>query len=150
MNPVCTFIEFIRNLTDEDYGHNISYFPSKMYFKNGGCYELVKTIKYFLPNSEIYMSNDYKHCVVCYKGILYDVDGVVEDNTNYHLATEVDLMYLDDPYFYGRSEIKFDYMNPSEALTQNISKCRIENLIEECRKMDATPNYYKQRQKVKK
>ncbi len=62
MNPVCTFIDFIKNLTDDDYGHNISYFSSKLYFKSGGCYELVKTLKYFLPDSEIYVRNDYGHC----------------------------------------------------------------------------------------
>lgn len=147
MNPVCTFIEFIKDLTDEDYGHNISYLPSKVYFKSGGCYELVKIVKYFLPSSQIYIRNDYEHCVVCYKGILYDIDGIVEDNKIYHLATIDDISLLEDAWLYGRIEIKFDSVTPSDALIQNILKCRIEPLIEECRQIHSEPNYYKQKQK---
>lgn len=147
MNAVCKFIEFIRILTDDEYSHNISYCPSKVYFKNGGCYELVKTLKHFLPDGEIYVSNDYAHCVISYKGILYDIDGIVEDNTNYHLATEDDLVYLNDETLYGRLEIKFDSMKPSLALIQNIIQCRVESLIKECHQMNETPNYYIQKQK---
>ena len=143
MQPVCTFIEFIKELTDEEYSRNISYCSSKFYFKNGGCYELVKILKYFLPESEIWVSNDYKHCVFGYKGILYDIDGIVEDNSLFHVATEIDMHFLNDEKLYGRSEIKFDSMKPSEALIKNILNCRIEHLIEKCKYMSDEPNYYK-------
>ncbi len=149
MNPVCTFIDFIKNLTDDDYGHNISYFSSKLYFKSGGCYELVKTLKYFLPDSEIYVRNDYGHCTLKYKGILYDIDGIVEDNSIYHLATKEDMLYLNDPQFYGRIEIKFDFKSPSDALIQNILKCRVMSLVDACRKMDSIDDFYKPKQKIK-
>ena len=143
MQPVCTLIEFIKELTDDEYCHNISYCRSEFYFKNGGCYELVKILKHILPDSEIWLSNDYKHCVFGYKGILYDIDGIVEDNSLFHIATEIDMQFLNDETLYGRPEIRFDSMKPSEALIKNMAQCRIDYLIEMCKNMDDTLDYYK-------
>lgn len=149
MNPVCSFIEFIKDLTNDEYCHNISYLPSEIYYQNGGCYELVKTLKFFLEDSQIYVKNDFGHCVLFYKGLLYDINGIVEDNQLYHLADSKDMMYLEDPLLFGRSEIKFDNLSPSEALIKNILNCRIESLITECQKMDDNSDYYNKKQKIK-
>ena len=149
MNPVCKFIQFIKELTDDEFCYYLGYIPSTIYFKNGGCYELVKILKHFLPDSQIWVSNNYEHCITSYKGILYDIDGIVEDNTDYHLATKDDIDFLNDETMYGRPEIRFEYMKPSIALIQNILECRIECLIKECHQMSETPNYYVQKQKFK-
>ncbi len=84
-----------------------------------------------------------------YKGILYDIDGIVEDNSIYHLATKEDMLYLNDPQFYGRIEIKFDFKSPSDALIQNILKCRVMSLVDACHKMDSVDDFYKPKQKIK-
>ena len=147
MNPICRFIDFIEVLTDDEYDHILECIPSKYYFKNGGCYEFVKTLKHFLPNGEVYVSNDFNHCAFFYKGILYDIDGIIEDINSFHAATPDDFEYLNDEYFFGRIEIKFDGVAPSAALVQDILQCRIDRLIEECKELDDNPNYYTNKQK---
>lgn len=144
MNPVCTFIEFIKELTNDEYSECIEYLPSDIYFKNGGCYELVKTLKHFLSDGEVWIRNDGQYCALYYKGILYDIDGIIEDNTLYHKATKIDMDCLEDELLYGRIEIKFNHMTPSVALINNILDCRIEPLIEKCQQMSDEPNYYSQ------
>lgn len=146
MNPICRFIDFIEVLTDDEYDYILEYIPSKYYFKNGGCYELVKTLKHFLPDGEVYVSNDFNHCAFFYRGILYDIDGIVEDINLFHAATLDDLDYINDEYFFGRIEIKFDGVAPSAALVQDINQCRIDRLIEECKSIEDTDNFYKQQQ----
>lgn len=142
-NSVCYLIEFIKDLAIEEYGEKISYLISEVdtYFKSGGCYELVKILRYFLPNSQIYVSNDFDHCAFFYKGILYDIDGVIENFESFHLATPIDLNYLNDEALFGRCEIKFDGKKPSEALIEQLKQCRIEKIIEKCLNMDYNPYY---------
>ena len=147
MNPICNFIEFINDLTNDEFSSTLEYIPSKVYFKNGGCYELVKTLQHFLPDSGVYLSNDFNHCAFFYKGILYDTDGIIEDINEFHPATEEDLIYLNDESFYGRIEIKFNGKNQSEALIETIKDCRIDSLIERCQEAEFDPYYYKQNQK---
>ena len=153
MNPVCNFIKFIEELTDEEFSYYLGYIPSKIYFKSGGCYELVKTLRYFLPDSEIYLTYssepDVDHCALFYKGILYDIDGVIEDMNVFHPANKIDLEYLNDEYFYGRKEIRFEGKKPSEALIEEIKNCRIEHLIESCNSIDNNSDYYNQKKLVK-
>ena len=147
MNPICRFIDFIEGLTDDEYNNVLENIPSKLYFRSGGCYELIKTLKYFLPEGQIYVSNDFDHCAFYYKGVLYDIDGIKEDINEFHVATPIDLDYLNDECFYGRAEIKFDGVNPSTALIRNIMQCRIDGLIEECRNVENNPNFYRHYQK---
>lgn len=149
MNAVCRFIKLIEDITNEDYDYYLGYILSKIYFKNGGCYELVKTLAYFLPTSEIWLSNDFKHCVIKYKGILYDIDGIIENNNDYHKADEDDMTFLNDEMCYGRIEIKFNKMKPSDALIRNILDSRNESLIEECQNIDDNPDYYNQKKLIK-
>ena len=87
------------------------------------------------------------HCAFFYKGILYDIDGVVEDIDAFHVATPVDLDYLNDEKFFGRSEIRFDGKKPSDALIENLQECRIEQLIEDCRNVEENLDYYTKKQK---
>ena len=153
MNPVCKFIQFIKELTDDEFCYYLGYIPSTIYFKNGGCYELVKTLKYFLPEGEIYLAHDSEqyidHCALFYKGILYDIDGVINNNNLFHAVDKTDMEYLDDESFYGRNEIKFEKKQPSEALIEEIKKCKIEYMIEACKNMDDNPDYYSQKKLVK-
>lgn len=147
MNPVCSFIEFIKDLTNDEFDHILECVPSEIYFKSGGCFELVKTLRHFLPDSQIYVSNDLEHCVFSYKGILYDIDGIIEDVESFHLATPEDLVYLNDEAFYGRVEIKFNGKQPSEALIETILDCRIDSLIERCKDMPDEPEIYNHKQR---
>ena len=87
--------------------------------------------------------------IVVQPGEKIPIDGIVEDNSIYHLATKEDMLYLNDPQFYGRIEIKFDFKSPSDALIQNILKCRVMNLVDACHKMDSVDDFYKPKQKIK-
>ena len=152
MNPVCRFIEFISDLTFEEYGYKFNCYPSSYFFKCGGCYELVRVIMHFLPDTQIWLSNDFEHCVFNYRGILYDIDGIIDNIEDYHKATDEDMNYLSAGYGgkYGIAEITFNHKRPSDALIEEIMECKIEHLIEACKNMDDTPDYYKQKKLVKK
>jgi len=141
-NPICNFISFIEVLTNDEYEGIFEFAPSRQYYKNAGSYELVKTIKHFLPDSEVYVSNDFVQCALYHKGILYDIDGIIEDIEAFHEATDRDMEYLG-----SESPMKFGDVNPSAALIQDIMQCNIDRLIEKCRNMEGTPDFYKERQK---
>lgn len=122
MREVLFLVELINDLTNENWNYCLSGINAKEFYKSGGCYEFLKVLKHFFPEGTIMMRKDYGHCAYLIEDYIYDCEGVC-DKEDFLEATDMDKEKLEDPYFYGRSEIKFEGKKPSVALIEEIYLC---------------------------
>lgn len=122
MDKVLILVELINDLTNENWNYCLSGINAREYFKNGGCYEFLKVLKHFYPEGTIMMRKDYEHCAYLVEDNIYDCSGVCNSD-EFVEASELDIEKLEDPYLYGRIEVKFEGKKPSDALIEEIYLC---------------------------
>ena len=47
-------------------------------YTKGGCYKFYKFIKFVFPEAEAYITESKDHIIIKYKGLFYDITGVVK------------------------------------------------------------------------
>lgn len=91
------FINFINDLATEIYYEQLMC-DGKTLFQCGACYEFVKIIKNFFEIDNILIDNDYCHCAIEYNGNYYDSLGIIRDKENFSVATEEDMLYIEERF----------------------------------------------------
>lgn len=89
------FIECILDCTTDLPGWE--YTDTRKFYLYGGCYELVKIIRYFIPEAQILINNTNNHCAILYNGIGYDANGEI-DITNFKIADKYDIIYMENNF----------------------------------------------------
>ena len=117
------FVRFIIDLAnDELYEHldgNAEY-----YFLNGGCYELAKILKKYIENSKIVINKSFDHCGILYNGKIYDASGIVEEISDFAIASDEDIKYMEDRFGLPEKE-NIDGVKISDFIIEEIKKCNI-------------------------
>jgi hypothetical protein len=94
------------------------------YFLRGGCYQLAKVITYFVKNSTIVVNEELTHCAVMYKNNLYDARGRIKDSNRYKVASNEDLLYMEERFGFDEDFIRDknkNYVKPSVFLISNLT-----------------------------
>ena len=117
------FIEFVIDLANEDEIFIGTKFNAKMYFINGGCYELYKIVKHYYPNTKCVITKTNDHCAILYENKIYDAKGVRTDVENFKIANINDIEYMDN--YFGL------HINTLEApnLIKELNDCNIEKRL---------------------
>ena len=116
---ISKFIEFIIDLTNEDDIFLGTDFNAKIYFLNGGCYELYKIVKHYFHSAKCVIAKTNDHCAILYKDKIYDATGIRQDVENFKIANSNDIEYMDN--YFGL------HLNTLEAsnLIKKIDNCNI-------------------------
>ena len=116
---ISKFIEFIIDLTNEDDIFLGTNFNAKIYFLNGGCYELYKTVKHYFNSAECVISKNNDHCAILCGTKIYDANGIRHDVKNFKIANNNDIEYMEN--YFGLN------INNLEAskLIKEINNCNI-------------------------
>ncbi len=94
---------------------------------NGGCYELVKIIKNFIPNEVSMRINATKdHCVLAYDGYLYDASGIIRNTEDFKIPSEKDLNYIN--FRFGKRVKSLQFY---QTITKEIEKIGISEFIKQ-------------------
>ena len=117
------FIEFVIDLTNEDEVFAGTNFNAKMYFMNGGCYELYKIVKYYYPTAECLISKENNHCAILYENKIYDATGIRIDLDNFKIANKDDIEYMDN--YFGLHIKKLE----ASKLIDDVNDCNIEKIL---------------------
>ena len=89
------FIDCILDCTTDLPGWE--YVNTKQFYLNGGCYELAKIIKKFVPEVQLLINITHDHCAVLYDGKAYDASGEVELD-KFKLADQEDIEYMENQF----------------------------------------------------
>ncbi|MDD3453220.1 MAG: hypothetical protein PHN42_02960 [Bacilli bacterium] len=114
------FIKFIIDLVDDEFYNYLGESKAEEYFLSGGCLELYKIIKYFIPDIDLFYNID-GHIRIGYQNYLYDVSGKYIISDNYIKLTEDNMMELNDKL--GRTEIRFERKQVNVAIINELNMC---------------------------
>ena len=89
------FIECILDSTTDLPGWE--YANTKLFYLSGGCYDLAKIIRTFVPEAQIVINGNSDHCAILYNGIVYDARGEI-DYTGFKIADENDIAYMENHF----------------------------------------------------
>lgn len=98
------FITFVNDLATEVYYEQLNC-DGRTLFQNGACYEFIKIIKKFFEIDNILIEKGYNHCAFEYKGNYYDSTGLIKDKEKFSVATEEDILYIEERF--GRHLIHY-------------------------------------------
>jgi hypothetical protein len=115
------FIDFIIDLTDDEFDNYLDGISSRYYFDHGGCLEFVKILKHFIPNLEYVISKEKNHVAVKKDNNIFDCNGLRTDNENFELITEDVLIDLED--YLGIPEVKFENKKVNDAIVNELKMC---------------------------
>ena len=122
------FIEFVIDLAQEELYEKFDG-NARAYFLGGGCYELVKIIKNYIPDSQIVINNQSDHCGIKFNNEIFDADGIVNNKEDFSIATVDDIKYMNNRFNIPEKQ----YINGktiSEYLIEEIKKCNIIHLLD--------------------
>ena len=112
MEEILEVIKIINDTYERCYKE---YNPAHLYdnakdnFTNGYCYDYSLMLNRFY-NGIIVMKNDKTHSATLIDGNIYDVNGIVKDAINYHVATGCDFEYIYKYYGFMSDGFK-EYLN---------------------------------------
>ena len=112
MEEILEIIKIINDTYEicfKEYNPAHLYDRAKDNFTNGYCYEYSLILSRFY-NGIIVMKNDKMHSAILIDGVIYDVNGVVKDVNNYHIATGCDFEYIYKYYGFMSNNFK-DHLN---------------------------------------
>ena len=119
---ISEFINFVIDLMNEEYSEFFINTNAKDFFLRVGCYDLVKIVKHYYPNSKIMIHINNENCAIEYKGEVYNASGIVNKD-NYKKASSDDISYL-ETYFNPDIEV-YNQKSIPENLIYEIDKCNI-------------------------
>ena len=122
------FIEFIVDLANDELYEKLDG-NAKYYFLNGGCYELAKVLKKYIPNSKIVINNESDHCAILYNGKIYDASGIIEGRSNFKIANNEDIEYMEDKFGIPEKE-NINGAKISDFLINELKECNILHTLE--------------------
>ncbi len=139
-------IEFIIDLTDKLYFKDYiqtnkeeQMISAKYIYLHGACYELAKMVKQLVPEAEICINQENNHCVIAYDGLLYDANGLVEEETDhYRLANEKEIGLMEKEFgtYFRMLQLsqtiapKIVVMGPDQIIRDQIQKDMVNNNLE--------------------
>ena len=122
------FVEFIVDLANDELYEKLDG-NAELYFLNGGCYELAKVIKNYVPMCEIVINKDSTHCAIKYKDEIYDATGKIENKEDFITAKKEDIEYMEDRF--GIPELRYiNNVTISDFLIEELKKCNILHTLE--------------------
>lgn len=127
------FIDFIIDLTNEELYEHLDG-DAKQFFMSGGCYEFAKILRKYVSGCKIVINKDRNHCGVIYKNKVYDVTGMVKDFSNFKIASQDDIDYMEEGFgtseklYVGRGEKR---KKISDFLIDEIKECNINYILKE-------------------
>ena len=122
------FIEFIVDLANDELYERLDG-NAKYYFQNGGCYELAKVVREYVPNSKYVIRNDNNHCGIFYNGKMYDADGIIKDISKFKIANKDDVEYMEDRFGIPEKE-NINGGKISDFLINELKECNILHTLE--------------------
>ena len=122
------FIEFIVDLANNELYERLDG-NANYYFQNGGCYELAKVVREYVPNSKIVINNSNDHCGIYYDGKMYDSSGIIEDKSKFKIANNEDIKYMEDRFGIPEKE-NINGGKISDFLIKELKKCNILHMLE--------------------
>lgn len=132
---VIEFINFINELVDDEFSEYLDV-PARYYFLHGGCLELAKVLRYYIPESTMAINENGDHIAIKYRNNLYDGTGKIEAPERFFELNDDDVLYLSD--YLGRNEIKFERKSVDNAIIQELEQCSgnyVKNLISNIRQV---------------
>ena len=104
------------------------YENTKHFYLHGGCYELAKIIKEFIPEVKLLINNKHDHCAVLYNNTGYDANGEV-DLADFRLASQDDIDYMDENF--GIPERRMVKGVPfTDAVINILHNCNLNGLLQ--------------------
>lgn len=91
------FIIFINDLTTEVYYDNLTC-SGETLFQSGACYEFVKIMRNYFEIENVLIEKTNDHCAIEYKNNYYDSKGLIEDKDRFTVATDEDILYIEDRF----------------------------------------------------
>ena len=122
------FIEFIVDLANDELYERLDG-NAKNYFLHGGCYQLAKVVKEYIPKSQIVINNESEHCGIYYDGYIYDAGGIIKDKSKFHIAKSDDIKYMEEKFGIPEKE-NINNGKVSDFLIKELKSCRILNRLE--------------------
>lgn len=117
------FIEFVIDLVNEDPIFMEREIDSTYYFMHGGCYELYKIVKNYFPQVQCMIENSFEHCAIGYEGKIFDATGIRQDVSNFQVATEEDIEYMDNRFGLNLKNLEVS------KIIQEINECNIQDKL---------------------
>lgn len=113
------FIEFIKQLVNDEFDYAIDYVGAEYYFLNGGCLEFAKILKNYILDSKIVINRQLNHFAICYQDHYYDVRGKIQSDDFFEVSDEYLKEYQD---YYGRNRM-IENCSVDVAVIQELNNC---------------------------
>lgn len=116
------FFDFLVDLVDEFSVFKEDIYDARFYFKTSGCYELYKITKHYFPDCYCMVRSDLRHCAILYNNEIFDINGKIDDISEYRFVLENELEFLENGF-------KIIDVLKSNNIINEVNKCNIKGSL---------------------